>query len=70
MKIGNRGVKVLMKHENPIIGVRVELNRKTTIDGRIIYVVVITNLHTNTHYKVKVYDGIQKAWKYYKAALA
>ena len=70
MKIGNRGVKVLRKHENQIIGVRVELVQKTTIDGRIIYVVVITNLHSNTHYKIKVYDGIAKAWSYYKAALA
>lgn len=70
MKIGNRGVKVLRKHENQIIGVRVELTRKTTIDGKIIYAVVITNLHTNAHYKIKVYNGIGKAWGYYKAALA
>lgn len=70
MKIGNKGVKVLRKHDNWVIGVRVELTRKTTIDGRIIYAVVITNLHNMIHYKIKVYDGIGKAWTYYKAALA
>ena len=70
MKIGNKGVKVLRKHENWVIGVRVELNHKTTIDGRIIYVVVITNLHSGKHYKVRVYNGISGAWNYYKEAIA
>ena len=70
MKIGNRGVKVLRKHENKILGVRVELNQKTTVAGKIIYVVVLTNLHTGRHYDVQVFNGVQPAWEYYKAALA
>lgn len=70
MKSWNKGVKVLRKHENKIIGVRVELTQKTTMAGKIIYAVVLTNLHRHKHYKIHVYDGIGKAWNYYKAALA
>lgn len=67
---GNEGVKVLRRHENRIIGVRVELTRKTTIWGSIIYAVVITNMHTGRHYVVKTFNGIGKAFDMYKAALA
>lgn len=69
-KIGNKNVKVLRKHENLYTGVRVELTRKTTIDGRIIYAVVITNMRTGRHYRLWTYDGIQKAFYHYKGALA
>lgn len=70
MRIGNRGVKVLKKHENRFIGVRVELTRKTTIDGRIIYAVVVTNMNTGFHYRLFTFDGIQKAFAVYKKAIA
>ena len=69
-KIGNRGVKVLKKHENRIIGVRVELTRKMTIKGKIIYAVVVTNMKTGFHYLIKAYDGIGAAFQMYKDALA
>ena len=69
-KIGNINVKVLRKHENSIIGVRVELVRKMTIAGKIIYVVVITNMGTGHHYVIRTFDGIIGAWNLYKAALA
>lgn len=70
MKIGNRGVKVLKKHNNFITGVRVELTRKMTIDGKIIYAVVVTNIKTGYHYRLFTFDGIQKAFRVYKAAVA
>ena len=69
-KIGNRNVKVLRKHENRVIGVRVEMTRKTTIGGKIIYAVLVTNMNTGRHYRVYVYDGIQPAFEKYKAAVA
>ena len=69
-KIGNRGVKVLKKHENRIIGVRVELTRKMTIKGKIIYAVVVTNMKTGFHYLIKTYDGIGAAFQMYKDVLA
>lgn len=70
MRIGNRGVKVIRKHENKVIGVRVELTRKMTIGGQIIYAVVVTNMNTGAHYRLWTYDGIQRAWSQYKAAVA
>ena len=70
MKIGNIGVKVLRKHENKITGVRVELVRKMTIAGKIIYVVVVTNMMTGHHYLIRTFNGIMGAWILYKAALA
>lgn len=69
-KIGNINVKVLRKHENRIIGVRVELTRKMTIAGKIIYAVIVTNMKTGNHYLIKTFDGISGAWDMYKAALA
>lgn len=70
MRKCNMGVKVLRKHENRIIGIRVELNRKMTIGGKIIYAVVITNMKSGHHYVIRVFDGISGAWKLYKEALA
>ena len=70
MRRGNMGVKVLRKHENKIIGVRVELNQKMTIKGKIIYAVVVTNMKSGHHYLVRTFDGISKAWKLYKEALS
>ena len=67
---GNEGVKVLRKHENRIIGVRVELTRKTTIKGVIIYAVVITNMRSGRHYVIRTFNGIGGAFEMYKAALA
>lgn len=70
MKRGNKGIKVLRKHENKITGIRVELNRKMTIKGKIIYAVIVTNMKSGHHYVVRTFDGILKAWELYKAALA
>lgn len=70
MKIGNRGVKVLRKHENSITGVRVELTRKMTIAGKIIYAVVVTRMDTGHHYRIKTFDGISGAYQMYKTATA
>lgn len=69
-KIGNRGVKVLKKRENRIIGVRVELTRKTTIKGQIIYAVIVTNMRTGFHYLIKTFNGIGSAFQMYKDAIA
>ena len=70
-RIGNINVKVLRKHENRFIGVKVELTRKTTVRGNIIYAVVVTNMNTGRHYRLWVYeDGIQRAWNRYKQAVA
>ena len=69
-KIGNINVKVLRKHENDIIGVRVELTRKMTIAGKIIHAVVITNMDTGRHYKIRTFEGIGPAFKLYKDAIA
>ena len=69
-KIGNKNVKVLRKHENTYIGVRVELTRKTTIDGKIIHAVVVTNMNTGRHYKIWAYDGIKGAYIRYLEAVA
>lgn len=69
-RIGNRGVKVLRKHENDVTGVRVEMTRKTTIHGKIIYAVVVTNMNTGVHYRLKTFNGIDGAFKLYKDALA
>ena len=69
-KIGNINVKVLKKHENRIIGVRVELTRKMTIAGKIIYAVIVTNMNTGAHYRIKTFDGLGRAFQMYKDALA
>ena len=67
---GNANVKVLRKHENTVIGVRVELTRKMTIAGKIIYAVVITNMKTRRHYRLETFGGIGGAWTFYKSAIA
>ena len=69
MRKNNSGVKVLRKHENKIIGIRVELNRKMTIGGKIIYAVVVTNMKSGHHYLIRTFNGIGRAWDLYKAAL-
>ena len=66
----NTSVKVLKKHENNIIGTRVELTRKMTIKGAIIYAVVVTNMNTGNHYKILTFDGIKAAFDTYKQAIA
>ena len=69
-RLGNINVKVLRKHENTIIGTRVELTRKMTIKGVIIYAVVITNMDTGYHYRILTFDGIKAAYDTYKLAIA
>lgn len=69
-KIGNIGVKVLKKHENAMIGVRVELTKKTTITGEMIYAVVVTNMNTGYHYRIYTFKMAKLALEAYKAALA
>ena len=69
-RFNNKGVKVLRKHENLIIGTRVELTRKMTIAGKIIYAVVITNMNTGRHYRILTFDGLGGAFATYKQALA
>lgn len=68
-RIENKGVKVLKKHDNSVIGVRVELTRKMTIKGVIIYAVVVTNMNTGRHYRILTFDGIGEAFKTYKVAI-
>ena len=70
MKIGNKNVKVLKKHENMITRVRVEMTRKMTIAGKIIYAVIVTNMTSHRHYVIKTFDGIQDAFNFYKMAIA
>lgn len=71
VNLGNKkGIKVIKKHENDFIGVRVEMTRKMTLDGIIKYAVVVYNMNTNQPYKIKMCRGIQKAWEQYKAAIA
>ena len=69
-RIGNVNVKVLKKHENYFIGVRVELTRKTTIKGNVIYAVVVTNMDTGNHYRLWVFDEVVAAFETYKGAIA
>lgn len=69
-QIGNKNVKQLKKYENKIIGVRVELTRKTTIKGNIIYAVVVTNIVTGYHYFIYTYNNIMDAFNTYKKAIA
>lgn len=70
MRNDNRGVKVLKKHENKMTGIRVELNQKTTMAGKIIHAVVITNMDTGKHRRVYVHNTLGYALKRYRAALA
>ena len=70
MRRGNVNVKVLKAHENKVIGVRVELTRKMTIAGNIIFAVVITNINTGAHYKILVHEKLGEAFATYKSALA
>lgn len=69
-KIGNKNVKVIKDHRNSITNVQVELTRKMTIAGKLIYAVVVTNMRNGHHYVIKTYDGLGDAFKFYKAAIA
>ena len=66
----NAGVKVLKKHENKMTGIRVELNQKMTIAGKIIHAVVITDMETGKHKRIYVHNTLGYAFKRYKAAIA
>ena len=68
-RIGNRGVKVLRKYENRFLNIRAELTRKMTIDGKIIYAVVVTNTRTGERNYLETFHGILGAWNTYKMAL-
>ena len=70
MRNDNRSVKVLKKHENKMTGIRVELNQKTTMAGKIIHAVVITNMDTGKHRRIYVHNTLGYALKRYRAALA
>ena len=70
MRNDNASVKVLKKHENIMTGIRVELNQKMTMNGKIIHAVVITDMDTGKHKKIYVHNTIGYAFKRYKAAIA
>ena len=70
MRNNNASVKVLKKHENIMTGIRVELNQKMTMNGKIIHAVVITDMDTGKHKKIYVHNTIGYAFKRYKAAIA
>lgn len=70
MRNDNKSVKVLKKHENKMTGIRVELNQKMTMDGKIIHAVVITDMETGKHKRIYVHNTIGYAFKRYKAAIA
>ena len=66
----NASVKVLKKRENKMTGIRVELNQKMTMAGKIIHVVVITDMETGKHKRIYVHNTLGYAFKRYKAAIA
>lgn len=66
----NTSVKVLKKHENKMTGIRVELNQKMTMAGKIIHAVVITDMETGKHKRIYVHNTLGYAFKRYTAALA
>jgi hypothetical protein len=66
----NTSVKVLKKHENKMTGIRVELNQKMTMTGKIIHAVVITDIETGKHKRIYVHNTLGWALKRYNAAVA
>lgn len=70
MRNNNTSVKVLKKYENPMLGIRVELNQKMTMAGKIIHAVVITDTDTGKHKRIYVHNTLGYAYKRYKAAIA
>lgn len=70
MRNDNKSVKVLKKHENKMTGIRVELNQKTTMAGKIIHAVVITDMETGKHKRIYVHNTLGYALMRYRAALA
>lgn len=66
----NSSVKVLKKHENKMTGIRVELNQKMTVAGKIIHAVVITDMETGKYKRIYVHNSLGYAFKRYKAAIA
>ena len=67
-KIGNRNVKVLKAFQNNDGGVLYELTRKTMVNGKIGYFVVVTNVRNGKHIKITNPDGIQNAYAVYMRA--
>lgn len=70
MRNDNKSVKVLKKYENPMTGIRIELNQKMTMAGKIIHAVVITDTDTGKHKRIYAHNTLGYAFKRYKAALA
>lgn len=70
MRNDNTSVKVLMGHQNKMTGIRVELNQKMTMAGKIIHAVVITDMETGKHKKIYVHNTLGYALKRYRAAIA
>lgn len=68
--LGDRKYKVVKVHENDFIGVRVELTRKTNLEGIVKYGVIVFNMNTGRPYRAKTFYRISDAWSTYKAALA
>lgn len=69
MRNDNKSVKVLKKYENKMTGIRVELNQKMTMAGKIIHAVVITNMDSGKHKKIYVHNTLGYALKRYRAAV-
>ena len=67
-RIGNRNVKVLKAFANNDSGIMCELTRKTMINGKIGYFVVVTDIRTGIHTKITRPSGIQKAYETYMRA--
>lgn len=70
MRNDNSSVKVLKQYENKMMGIRVELNQKMTIAGKIIHAVVITDTDTGKHKRIYVHNTLGYAFKRFKAVVA
>ena len=70
MRNDNSSVKVLKKYQNKMTDIRVELNQKTTMAGKIIHAVVITDMETGKHKRIYVHNSLGWALKRYRAAIA
>ena len=70
MRNNNTSVKTLKKHENHMTGIRIELNQKMTMSGKIIHAVVITDMETGKHKRIYVHNTLGYALKRFRAARA
>lgn len=70
MRNDNRRVKVLRKHENKMIGIRVELTQEIIENGQIIHVVKVIDTDTDENRRIYVHDAIEQALKRYRKAIS